>query len=155
MYNILSIQTHNICNIFWQLVNKAADCFNNIVFILLVKISFKKVCEKNGKQHNVVKGLTSTEQERKAVAVSSSNFWSQNGFSQKDKEEKFENSEKFTEKSLKFFVLYICCSWHLRCQISIESIRKIVICSTERTYDSVVLKIFFLNIITICIFIEQ
>ena len=31
---------------FWQQVNKTADCFNNIVFILLAKISSKKVCEK-------------------------------------------------------------------------------------------------------------
>ena len=46
MYNILSVQTHNINNIFWQQVNKTADCFNNIVFILMAKISSKKVCEK-------------------------------------------------------------------------------------------------------------
>ena len=46
MYNILSVQTHNINNIFWQQVNKTADCFNNIVFILMAKISFKKVCVK-------------------------------------------------------------------------------------------------------------
>ena len=30
---------------FWQLVNKTADCFNNIVFILVAKISSKIVCE--------------------------------------------------------------------------------------------------------------
>ena len=43
--NTLSVQTYNICNMFWQLVNKIADCFNNIVFILAAKISSKKVCE--------------------------------------------------------------------------------------------------------------
>ena len=31
---------------FWQLVNKTADCFNNIVFMLVANISSKKVCEK-------------------------------------------------------------------------------------------------------------
>ena len=32
--------------IFWQVVNKTTDCFNNIVFILAAKISSKEVCEK-------------------------------------------------------------------------------------------------------------
>ena len=31
---------------FWQLVNKTANCFNNIVFILVEKISSKKICKK-------------------------------------------------------------------------------------------------------------
>ena len=45
-------------------------------------------------------------------------------------------------KSLTFFVLFVCRCWHLVCQILIESFRKIVICS--------------LNVlITICVFIEQ
>ena len=39
--NILSVQTHNIRNILLT-----ADCFNNIVFILVTKSSSKKVCEK-------------------------------------------------------------------------------------------------------------
>ena len=37
VYNILSAQTHNISNIFLT-----AGCFNNIVCILVAKISFKK-----------------------------------------------------------------------------------------------------------------
>ena len=45
--NTLSVQTHNICNIYLTAgKNKTADCFNNIVFILVAKISSKKVCEK-------------------------------------------------------------------------------------------------------------
>ena len=55
-----------MCNIFLP-----ADCFNDIVFILLAKISSKKVCEK---QLNVEKGFASLEQERRAVAVSRSNY---------------------------------------------------------------------------------
>ena len=35
--NIFRVQTENI-NIFWQMVNKTADCFNYIVFISFVKI---------------------------------------------------------------------------------------------------------------------
>ena len=33
-------------NIFLAAGNKTADCFNNIVFILVAKISSKRVCEK-------------------------------------------------------------------------------------------------------------
>ena len=35
------VQTYNIRNIFLTV-----DCFNNIVFILVAKISFKRICEK-------------------------------------------------------------------------------------------------------------
>ena len=38
------------------------------------------------------------EKERRAVAVSRSNFLFQSGFSQKDDEEKCDHSEKFAEK---------------------------------------------------------
>ena len=79
---------------FWQLVNKTADCFNNIVFILEAKISSIKVCEKMENNSTL---------ERALVAVSSSNFRFQSGFPQKNEEEKFDNSEKFA-----IFVLFVC-----------------------------------------------
>ena len=43
MYNILSVQTYNICNIF---VNKTAEYFNKIFFFFKAKINSKKACEK-------------------------------------------------------------------------------------------------------------
>ena len=110
---------------FWQLVNKPADCFNNIVFILVTKISSKKVCKKM--ENNLT--LENVLQERWAVTVSRSNFWFQTGFPQKDEEEKFVNSEKFAEKKFAIFISFVCRYWHLSCQISIKSIRNIVICS--------------------------
>ena len=59
------------------------------------------------------------------------------------------------KKILAFFVSFVCRCWHLSCQISIESVRKIVIGSPNVLYtDSAVFKI-FLNIIAICVFIEQ
>ena len=88
----------------------------------------KLVLKKSGKQLNVVKYLTSVYQERRAVAVSRRNFRFRSGFPQKNKEEKFNNSEKFAAKKICHFLFYlfvIC--WHLICQISIESVRKIVI----------------------------
>ena len=48
------------------------------------------------------------QQERRAVAISRSNFPFQSGFPQKDEEEKFDNSEKFPKTSLPFFVLFVC-----------------------------------------------
>ena len=48
----------------------------------------------------------SVSQERRAVAVSRSNFLFQSGFSQKDDEEKFDHSEKFAEKKAIF--CFIC-----------------------------------------------
>ena len=72
-------------------------------------------------------------------------------FRRMDEEEKFDNSVKFTEKSSPFFVsLSLLTIFDLSCQISIENCNMV----TERTYDSAVFKI-FLNIIVICIFIEQ
>ena len=37
--------------------------------------------------------------------------------------------KKLQKKSSPFFVLFVCRCWHLSCQISIESVRKIVICT--------------------------
>ena len=59
------------------------------------------------------------------------------------------------KKSLPFVVIFICRGWHLSCQISIESVRKIVICPLNILMAVLYLNFFFLNIITICIFIEQ
>ena len=106
---------------FWELVNKTADCFKNIVFILVAKISSKKVCEKMESNSTLEKILLVCN--RNAVAVGRSIFWFQSGFPQKDEEEIFDNSEKFAEKYLSFFVLFVCNCWHLKCHLSIESVR--------------------------------
>ena len=46
-YNILSVQTHIICNIFLTAGKiKTVNSFNNIAFILVAKISSRKVYEK-------------------------------------------------------------------------------------------------------------
>ena len=133
---------------FWQLVNKTADYFNNIVFILVVKISSKKVSENNGKQLNVGRGLTSVQQERWAVAVSRSNFWFQSGFPQKDEEEKCYNSENFAENKFAIFC-FICLSW-LTFGLSNINWMCLENCNTltERAERMIVLDFkFFLNIL--------
>ena len=83
------------------------------------------------------------------------NFLFQSGFSQKNDEEKFDHSEKFAEKKAFTYGHYLFCRClHLSCQISIESVRKLIICllNVLMTFD---IYEFCLNIITICIFIKQ
>ena len=53
--NILSVQTHNICNIF--LTADKQNSLNNTVFILVAKISSKKVCEKFENNSTLEKGF--------------------------------------------------------------------------------------------------
>ena len=87
---------HIIYTIFFgQLVNKTADCFNNIVFILVAKFSSKKDC---------------------AVDLSRSNFRFLSGFPQKDEEEKFDDSEKLAET--KFAIFGCICLTLLTFQLS-------------------------------------
>ena len=57
-----------------------------------------------------------------------------------DKEEKFHNSEKFTEKKFAIFC-FICLSL-LTFELSIESVRKIVICSLHILITVLYLKVF-------------
>ena len=165
---------------FWQLVNKTADCFNNIVFILVAKISSKKICEKLENNSTLEKVLLicnrnaellrlvavsfdskvanlrrirkknliilkSLQRKRSpsfvcrcwhlscqisiesvADAVIRNNFWFQSSYSQKDKEEK--NLIILKSLQRKSSPCFVCHCWHLSCQISSESIWKIVIC---------------------------
>ena len=83
---------------------------------------------------------------RRAVAVSRSNFLFQSGFSQKDHKEKFDHTEKFAEKiafAYGHFLFYLFCRClHLSCQISIESVRNIFICSLNILMTVLYLKFF-------------
>ena len=129
MYNILSVQTHIIRNIFLTAGKLNSWLFQQHCFYFGGESLFQKVSEKMENNSTLWKGLTSVDQEPRAVVVSRSNFWFQSVFPQKDEEEKFDNFEKFAEKSLPFFILFVCRCWRLNCQISIESVWNIVICS--------------------------
>ena len=86
------------------MVNKTADCSNNIVLVVIIS------------RKNLLKKWKTT-------------FYSNSGFSQKDDEEKFDHSEKFAEKKAFAYGHFLfCCCLHLSCQISIESVRNIFIC---------------------------
>ena len=84
MHNILSVQTHNISNIF--------DCFNNIVFILVAKMSCKKICDEIENNSTLEKGLIVCNRNAELLRLVEASLipkW------QEDEEEKFDNSEKF------------------------------------------------------------
>ena len=88
---------------------QTANCFNNILFILVAKISSKKVCEKTNAELLRLVGIT---------------FDSKLPFLRKMRKKKL-----IILKTLPFFVLYVCRCRRLNCQISIESVWKIVISS--------------------------
>ena len=70
----------------------------------------------------------------------------QSGFYQKADAEKFDHSEKFAEKkafAYGHFLFYLFCRClHLSCQISIESVRNIFICSLNILMTVLYLKFF-------------
>ena len=73
-------------------------------------------------------------------------FLFQSGFSQKDDEENFDHSEKFGEKKAfaygNFLFYLFCRCLHFSCQIWIESVRNIFICSLNILITVVYLKFF-------------
>ena len=92
MYNILSVQTYNIRNI--------SGCFNNIVFILVTKMSCKKICDEIENNSTLEKGLIVCNRNAELLRLVEASLipkW------QEDEEEKFDNSEKFAEKKFAIF----------------------------------------------------
>ena len=148
VYNILSVQTHNIRNIFWQLVIKTADCFNNIVFILVAKINSKIVCEKMDNNSTLEKVLLMCNRNADLLQLVEATLDSKVASFRRMTKKKFDNSEKFAQKVFAVFC-FICFSL-LTFELSNINCNML----TERSCDSAVFKV-LLNIITICVFIEQ
>ena len=133
---------HIIWAIFlWQLVNNTADCFNNIVFILVANISTKNVSEK-------LKKNSTLEQVLRVLWLVGATFDSKGASLRRM------NSEKFAEK--KFAISCFVCSSLLTFKLLNISCKCSENCNmlTKCTYDSAVFQI-VLNIIKIFIFIEQ
>ena len=91
------------------MVNKTAVFFNNIVFILVAKITSKKVCEKMENNSMLKKFLLVCIRNAELFRLVRATFDSKVAFlRRKDEEEKFNNSEKLAEICLPFFVLFVC-----------------------------------------------
>ena len=127
---------------FWQLVNKTANCFNNIVFILVAKISSKKVCEKMENNSTLEKVLLVCNRNTELLRLVGATFDIKVASLRKMIKKNLVILESLQKKSWQFFVLFVCCYWHLSCQISIESVRKIVKCSLNVLMMGLYLKFF-------------
>ena len=141
---------HIIYAIFvWQLVNKTADCFNNLVFILLAKIWSKNVCEKMENNSTLEKVLLVWNRNGELLCLVGASFYSKVAFIRRMRKKNL-----IILKSLQFFVSFVCRL--LTFELSNINWKCSEKCNMlpERTYDSVVFNFFF-YIITICIFIEQ
>ena len=116
VYNILSVQTHNICNIFLTDGKQNSWLFNHIVFILVAKISRKRVYEKM--ENNSMLGKILLVYNRNAEL-----------FLRRMRKKNVIILKSLQKKRLQSCVLFVCRCWHLSCRISIEIVRKIVLCS--------------------------
>ena len=92
----ISDQAENI-NI-WQLVNKTVNYFNNIVFISVVKNTYKKLIEKMENNSTLKMILLVCQRSAELLRLVGANGRLQSCFSQKDEKEKIIISKKFAEK---------------------------------------------------------
>ena len=126
---------------FRQLVNKTADCFNNIVFTLVAKISSKNVCEKmeNNSRKRLEKVLLVFNSNTELLRSVGATF-----------DSKVTSLRRMRKKNLIILKSLQKKSLVVVLELRSENCNML----TERTYDSDVFKI-FRNIITIWIFIDQ
>ena len=108
----------------WQLVNKTADCFNNIVFIFVVKISSKKVCENMENNSTLEKVLLVCNRNVELLRLVGATFDAKVASLRRMRKKNLIILKSLQKKSLPFFVLFVYRCWHF------------VICNmlTERTY---------------------
>ena len=114
---------------FWQLINKTADCFNNIVLILMATISFKKVCEKIENNSTLENVLLVCNRNAELLQLVDATFDCKVASLRRMRKKNMVILKSLQKNSSPFFILFVCRCWHLSCQISIESVRKIEICS--------------------------
>ena len=123
--------------------NKTAAYFNNIVCILVAKISSKKDCEKMEYNSKLEKVLLVCNRHVKLLRLVEATLASKMASLRRMMKEKFDNFEKFAEKKLAIFY-FICLSLLTfeMSNISLESVRKIVICSLSMLMTVLYLKLF-------------
>ena len=131
-----------------------SDCFNNIVFILVAKISSKKVCEKMENKLKLTKVLLVCNRNAELLRLVRATFDSKLAFLRRMRKKNFIILKSLQKKSLPFFCfIYVSLLTFELSNINWKCAENCNIL-TERTYDSAVFKV-LLNIITICVFIEQ
>ena len=155
MHNILSVQTYSVCNIFLTAGKQNSWLFQQYCFYFGGEYKFQLFCENMENNSTLRRVLLVCNRNAELLRLVEDNFWFQSvRNATKDEKEKFDNSEKFTEK--KFAIYCFICLLLLTFELSNINWKCLENCNllTKRTYESAVFKI-FLNIITICVFIEQ
>ena len=111
--NILSVQTHNIRNIFFlQLVNKTAAYFSNFVFFffLVAKIILKKVGEKMENNSTLEQVLLVFNRSNDLLRwLVGETFDYKVASLRRIRKKKLIILKSFEKKSLPYFVLFVCC----------------------------------------------
>ena len=128
----LSTTSIRCCIIFQEYTqyNNTTACVNwPIVFILVTKINSKKVCEKMENTLTFEKVLLACNRNAELLRLEETIFDSKVSSLRRMRKKNSIILKSLQKKMLPFFVWFVCRYWHLSCQISIESVRKIVICS--------------------------
>ena len=92
---------------FYQLVNKTAACFNNIVFILVKKISSKKVCKKMENNSTLEKFLQECNRNAELLRIVRTTFDSKAAALRRMREKNFIILKSLQKKIRHFFVLFV------------------------------------------------
>ena len=125
---------------FWQMVNKtAADCFNNIV--LVVKISRKNLLKKMENNSTLQKILWVFNRNAKLLRLVGATFYSKVASLRRLMKKNLIILKNLQKRKLLLMVIFCRCL-HLSCQISIESVRNIFICSLNILITVLYLKFF-------------
>ena len=98
---------------FWQLINKRVDCFNNIVFILVVKISSNKVYENIEHNSTLEKVFLVCNRNAELLQLLGATFDSKVAFLRRMRKKNLIIVINFAEKSLPFFV------WVVKYQVKV------------------------------------
>ena len=139
---ILQVFRHIIYAIFfWQLIDKTTDYFNNIVFILVAKISSKKVCEKMENNSTLEKVLLVCNRNSELLRLVSATFDS------RMRKKKLIILISLHRKSVQFFC-FICLSL-LTFELSNINWKYLENCNilTERTFSQYYNNLYFYCVI--------
>ena len=139
MYNILSIQTHNIRNIF---LTKRLIVWTTLFLFWWRKLVPKKFVKKMENNLTLEKVLLVCNKNAELLRLVGTTFDFKVAFLRSMRKKNFIILKSLQKKVYRCFVLFVCHCWHLSCQILIESVRKIVIYSLNILMAVLYLKFF-------------
>ena len=118
--------------------------FSNIVFILVAKISFKKVCKTMENNLTLKKVLLVCNRNAEQLRLVGATFNYKMASLRRFRKKNLIILKSLQKKCLPFIVLFVFRCWHLSCKIWMESVWKIVICSLSAKFFSILQQFTFL-----------